>query len=236
MDLLISVVDEAEVGPAVAGHADIVDVKNPLEGSLGANFPHVIRRVREVTPATIPVSVAIGDVPNLPGMAALAAAGAAGCGVQFVKVGLLGPRDHDEALALLSAVCRAARDRDPDVRVMATAYAEARAIGSLPPDELPAVAAEAGVDGCMIDTAAKGGATLLTKLAAAELERFVTSCREAELLCALAGALRASDVPRLRELGPDIVGFRGAACRDGRRDGRVDREAVLRLKDLVAQA
>ena len=61
-------------------------------------------------------------------------------------------------------------------------------------------------------------------------------CREAGLLCALAGSLRASDVPRLRELAPDIVGFRGAACRGGRRDGRVDRDAVLRLKDLVAQA
>ena len=43
MELLISVVGEDEVGAAVAGHADIVDVKNPREGSLGANFPHVIR-------------------------------------------------------------------------------------------------------------------------------------------------------------------------------------------------
>ena len=103
------------------------------------------------------MSVAIGDVPNLPGMAALAAAGAAGCGVQFVKVGLLGPRDHDEAFAVLAAVCRAARDEAPGVRVMATAYADARTTGSLPPAELPAVAAEAGADGCMIDTAAKGG-------------------------------------------------------------------------------
>ena len=38
MELLISVVGEDEVGPAVAGHADIVDVKNPPEGSLGANL------------------------------------------------------------------------------------------------------------------------------------------------------------------------------------------------------
>jgi hypothetical protein len=236
MELLISVVGEDEVGAAVAGHADIVDVKNPREGSLGANFPHVIRRVRELTPAAVPVSVAIGDVPNLPGMAALAAAGAAGCGVQYIKVGLLGPRDHDEAFALLSAVCRAARDEDPAVRVMATGYADARTTGSLPPLELPAVAAEAGVAGCMIDTAVKAGETLLTELGAAELERFVALCRKAGLLCALAGSLRASDMPRLRELAPDIVGFRGAACRGGRRDGRVDRDAVLRLKDLVAQA
>ena len=236
MDLLISVVDEAEVGPAVAGGADIVDVKNPREGSLGANFPHVIRRVRELTPPAVPVSVAIGDVPNLPGMAALAAAGAAGCGVQFVKVGLLGPRDHVEAFAVLSAVCRAARDEAPDVRVIATAYADARATGSLPPGELPAVAAAAGADGCMIDTAGKGQVTLLGEMAAADLERFVTRCREAGLYCALAGSLRASDVPRLRELAPDIVGFRGAACRGGRRDGRLDGDAVLRLKELVAQA
>lgn len=236
MELLISVVREDEVGPAVAGHADIVDVKNPREGSLGANFPHVIRRVREITPAEVPVSVAIGDVPNLPGMAALAAAGAAGCGVQYIKVGLLGPRDHDEAFALLSAVCRAGRDEDPAVRIMATAYADARKTGSLPPLELPAVAAEAGADGCMIDTAVKAGGTLLTELGAAELESFVARCREAGLLCALAGSLRASDMQRLRELAPDIVGFRGAACRGGRRDGSVDREAVLRLKDLIAQA
>jgi len=236
MELLISVVSADEVGAAVAGNADIVDVKNPREGSLGANFPHVLRRVRELTPAEVPVSAAIGDVPNLPGMAALAAAGAAGCGVQYVKVGLLGPRDHDEAFDLLFAVCRAARDEDPAVRIMAAAYADARTTGSLPPLELPAVAAEAGADGCMIDTAAKAGGTLLTELGAAELESFVALCREAGLLCALAGSLRASDVPRLRELAPDIVGFRGAACRGGRRDGGVDRDAVVRLKDLVAQA
>jgi len=82
----------------------------------------------------------------------------------------------------------------------------------------------------------KAGGTLLTELDAAELESFVARCREAGLLCAMAGSLRATDMQRLNELAPDIVGFRGAACRGGRRDGGVDREAVLRLKDLIAQA
>lgn len=236
MKLLISVVHEDEVGAAVAGQADIVDVKNPREGSLGANFPHVVSRIREITPAPIPVSVAIGDMPNLPGTAALAAAGAAACGVQYVKVGLYGPRDHAEAVAVLSAVCRAARDADPHVIIMATAYADAHRTGSLPPLELPAVAAEARADGCMLDTAVKDGSTLLTTLSPADLESFVAGCRDAGLLCALAGSLRAADLPRLRELAPDIVGFRGAACGDGRRDGTVDADAVRELKHLVAQA
>ena len=29
------------------GGADIIDVKNPREGSLGANFPRVIRSIRK---------------------------------------------------------------------------------------------------------------------------------------------------------------------------------------------
>jgi len=92
MDLLISVTTPDEVAAAVRGGADIVDIKNPVEGALGASFPDVIRQVRQVTPADLPVSAALGDVPNLPGTVALAALGAASCGVQYVKVGLMGPR------------------------------------------------------------------------------------------------------------------------------------------------
>lgn len=236
VQLLVSVVHEEEVAPAVAGGADIIDVKNPQEGSLGANFPHVIRRVRDLTPPELPVSVAIGDVPNLPGMAALAAAGAAGCGVQYLKVGLMGPREPRDALRLLAAVCRAAREQDPRIRIVATAYADAHKVGALPPLDLPAVAAEAGVDGCMLDTASKSGGTLLTELGAGELEDFVAQCRARGLLCALAGSLGAEDIPRICELAPDIIGVRSAVCRGDRMNGRVDRGAVRWLKTWMGVA
>ena len=44
MLLLISPINTKEAFEAIEGGADIVDVKNPSEGSLGANFPWVIRR------------------------------------------------------------------------------------------------------------------------------------------------------------------------------------------------
>ena len=53
MQLLISVVGVAEVGAAVSGGADIVDVKNPHEGSLGAAAPHVVRAVRAAAPVAL---------------------------------------------------------------------------------------------------------------------------------------------------------------------------------------
>lgn len=155
MQLLISVVNTEEAQAAADGGTDIVDVKNPLEGALGANFPHIIRSIRQQTPSALPVSVAIGDAPNKPGATALAALGAACCGVQFVKVGLYGTQTTQQAVYLLKEVCRAVRDYDAGIKIIAAAYADAHNIGAFPALEAPSVAIEAGADGCMLDTAEK---------------------------------------------------------------------------------
>lgn len=57
-------VEEALDCAKAAEHLDIVDVKKPDEGSLGANFPWVIREVRDAVPADKPVSATLGDVPD----------------------------------------------------------------------------------------------------------------------------------------------------------------------------
>jgi len=45
MQLMISVVSAEEATIATANGANILDVKNPAEGSLGAQFPRVIKQV-----------------------------------------------------------------------------------------------------------------------------------------------------------------------------------------------
>jgi len=234
MQLLISVVNEKEAKSAVDGGTDIVDVKNPLEGALGANFPRVIRRVRRCTPPGLPVSVAIGDAPDKPGATALAALGAAVCGVQYVKVGLYGTKGPRQAVFLLKEVCRAVREHDAAIKIIAAAYADAHRIGALPAPALPSVATEAGADGWMIDTAVKADGMLFSHLDDDELWDFVQSCHKKGLLCALAGSLGEADIPRVSEIGPDIVGFRTAACLGDRIKGVVEFRQVKRLKNLIA--
>ena len=74
-----------------------------------ARRPRVIAGVRAAVPAELPVSAAIGDMPNLPGTAALAALGAARSGATFVKVGLWGVSTEGDAVDLLRAVRRRRR-------------------------------------------------------------------------------------------------------------------------------
>ena len=227
MKLLVSVVDAGEARAAAAAGADIVDVKNPAEGSLGAPSPAVIERVRAAVPPELPVSVAIGDMPNLPGTAALAALGAARSGASFVKVGLWGVSTEAEAVSLLQAVHEAAAG----AMVVAGAYADARRVAQAPlaPELLPRVAAAAGVEVCLLDTAVKDGRGLFDWLAPDELAALVAEAHDAGLQVALAGALRAEELPAVRASGADIAGVRSAACVDGARSGPLDPARVRAL-------
>jgi (5-formylfuran-3-yl)methyl phosphate synthase len=229
MKLLLSVTDAHEALVAVEAGVDIVDVKNPAEGSLGAPTPGVIERVREVVPPERPVSAAVGDLPNLPGTAALAALGAARSGAAYVKVGLWGPSTTDEAAAVL----RAAREAlDGGAVVIAGAYADAERVpgGSLSPGAVVAAAHRAGVGGCLLDTALKDGRGLFEWLTPEALAAFVAEGHAAGLEMALAGALRAEDLSVVRMTGADIAGVRSAACRDGRRTAPLDAERIGRLR------
>jgi len=231
MKLLVSVMDADEARIAAAAGADIVDVKNPGEGSLGAPSPAVIAAVRAAVPAELPVSVAIGDMPNLPGTAALAALGAARSGAAFVKAGLWGVSTVDDAVALL----RALREAVPEAIVVAAAYADARRVPHAPlaPELLPRVASAAGVGVCLLDTAVKDGRGLLEWLSPDELSKLVSEAHAAGLELALAGALRADDLPMVRDTGADIAGVRSAACTDGARSGPLDAARVRALRAVL---
>ena len=233
MRLLVSVTDAEEARIAAAAGVDIVDVKNPAEGSLGAPAPGVIERVREAVPPERPVSAAIGDVPNLPGTAALAALGAARSGAAYVKVGLWGTSTEDDAVAVLRAVVEAV---DGGGSVIAAAYADAERVPSrpLPPSALVAAARRAGVGGCLLDTAVKDGRGLFEWLSADALAALVADGHAAGLEMALAGALRAEDLTAVRATGADIAGVRSAACRHGRRTAPLDAERIARLRALCA--
>ena len=232
MKLLVSVVDVGEARIAAAAGAEVVDVKNPGEGSLGAPSPAVIADVRAAVPAELPVSAAIGDMPNLPGTAALAALGAARSGATFVKVGLWGVSTEGDAVDLLRTV-RHGLANVPGAAVVAAAYADARRVAHapLPPELLPRVARAAGVEVCLLDTAVKDGRGLLEWLSPGALASLVADAHAAGLQVALAGALRAEDLPVVRDTRADIAGVRSAACRDGRRSGRLD---AARVRALIA--
>lgn len=217
MKLLVSPINTEEAIIASLGGADIVDVKNPKEGSLGANFPWVIRDVKEVVNGRQPISATIGDFNYKPGTASLAALGAAVAGADYIKVGLYDIQTEAQALELLTKITRAVKDYDPSKKVVASGYSDYKRINSIFPLLLPAVAVEAGVDVVMVDTGIKDGKSTFEFMDEQELKEFTDLAHEHGLENAIAGSLKFEDLPILERIGPDIIGVRGMVCGGDRR-------------------
>jgi uncharacterized protein (UPF0264 family) len=229
--------NEKEASEAIAGGADIIDVKNPKEGALGANYPWVIKKIKEITPKNIEVSCTLGEVPNLPGSISLAALGAASLGVDYIKAGLSGLKTPQEAIFLLQNVNKAAKEHNSKIKVVATGYADAERIGAVDPLLIPEIAHKAQVDVAMIDTSVKDGKTLFDYLTHEQLKKFVNSAHNFGLEAALAGSLRKQDLPVVYGLGADVAGLRGAACTNSDRvTGQITRKLVHELVETVRQA
>ncbi|RZN35691.1 MAG: (5-formylfuran-3-yl)methyl phosphate synthase [Methanophagales archaeon ANME-1-THS] len=238
MKLLVSPRDIEEAKAVIDGNADIIDVKNPHEGSLGANFPWIIKSIRALVEKErgerVKISAAIGDFDYKPGTAALAALGAASAGAEYIKVGLFKIKTSGEAIDVLRGVVKAVKDFEPTKKVVAAFYSDYKRIQSISPFEIAEIGREVDIDVAMVDTGIKDGRTTLEFLTEEELMTFISDSRALGLETALAGSLTFADLPAIKAINPDILGVRGMVC-GGNRTDRVRAELVRELKRMVAE-
>jgi len=223
MQLLVSPssIDEARH----SGAADIIDVKNPSEGSLGANFPWIIREIKSFSKK--PVSAAIGDFDYKPGGASLAAYGAACAGADYVKIGLAF-EGQDQARDVIRAVVRAVKAEFPKKYVVIAAYSDYERMHSISPFDMAPIAAECGADVAMVDTGIKDRQSTFAFMNETTLRSFSEKNKKLGLGTALAGALKFEDIEALKRINPEIIGVRGMVCGG-------DRNATVR-EDLIKTA
>lgn len=227
MELLVSPSSIEEAKKSLA--ADIIDVKKPSEGSLGANYPWVIRAVKELTEK--PVSAAIGDYDFRPGSAALSAYGAACSGADYIKVGMMFS-GAERVQELIEAVVKAVKYDFPEKYVVIAAYGDYLRLNTISPFEMAPIAAGAGADVAMIDTGIKDGRSVFEYLDEIMLTSFVEQNRDLGMKTALAGSLRFEDIERLKRISPDIIGVRGMVC-GGDRFATIQPALVEKAMDMI---
>ena len=216
MKLLISVRSAREALLAARGGADVIDLKEPRNGALGALPLATIRDcVAALRGSGLPVSATIGDQPK---DIADAVRRVADCGVDLVKVGVERNAAARDVLTMLAACGR------PVVPVLIAD----RGLDAA----LVTHAAGLGFAGLMVDTADKTAGSLFDCVPLPALQHFIDSARAASLMCGLAGALRIEDLPRLAALAPDFAGFRTAVC-SGDRSSALNPQRLHRLAQAL---
>jgi uncharacterized protein (UPF0264 family) len=246
--LLVSVRSSAEAVAAATGGADIIDVKEPLHGSLGRPSGATVQSIQQALSASSslgsvalpPLSCALGEL--LEWFPAGAAAATVSSPADFSPLVLQGYQYAKAGAAGCSDVCvwqmrmqQLQRWLPQISHWVAAAYADAARAGAPEVEAMVDSALECGCRVLLVDTWLKDSSTLLDWLPEQRLERLSQQCAAAGLELALAGRLQLVQVPRLLRLRPAILAVRGAVCEAGDRSGSVSRHRVAEFVSRLQQ-
>ena len=225
--LLVSVRDAAEARLAVDAGVDLIDVKEPHAGPLGAARPQVVAEIVAAVAGERPLSVALGELRDFdPGQLPVVG------GISFAKLGLSlcagrcdWPGHWQRALAALPA----------EMAPVAVVYADHQRARSPAARPVLTQAARLGCRAILVDTFDKEAGGLLDSWSQQQLEWLIDTAHAEGLLAVVAGGLTLESIERVLTAEPDYVAVRGAAC-DAHRSGQIAADRLAALVELVGRS
>lgn len=230
--LLISVTSVTEAQIALECGADIIDLKDPDQGALGALPLELVTEIvafvnakgeseRKVTSATI------GDLSMEPELLLKHVLALLKTKVDIIKIGFFKDSsikftDYQPCLEVLKAVS------ESGVLLIAVLFAEYDY-----PDSLVIAIKNAGFYGVMFDTAGKNGATFLDYFSVEEIKEIAHNVQAQGLLFGLAGSLNLQHVAMAKAIAPDYMGFRGGVCINNQRRSKLDPEKIKAIREAI---
>jgi len=230
--MLASVSNLQEAKIALRENVDIIDLKDPSQGALGAVGIEVAEEVVEFVSGKCLVSATIGDLPMQATLIADAITTMAATGVDIIKVGVFDDLTDEVIASLQEQAIRGVKGIDGRQFTIVIVFFVDKGLDLEKISDL----AKAGIRGVMLDTADKTKGNLRSHMQDKEIESFVSHTRSYGLLAGLAGSLKASDIAPLLELEPDYLGFRGALCQDHSRIQALNSSSVRIIRSLITNA
>jgi dihydroneopterin aldolase len=233
---LLSVRSTHEANLALEAGVDLIDIKEPSAGALGAASAVVISEIVRLADRRCPTSVACGELlasaaaiaRQLPGSATGGATPAARA-LDYVKVGLSGCGSIDNWQQRWQQFMAQIPPRSAPVAVI---YADWREADAPPPAEVIELAQSVKRSAVLIDTFDKSGPGLLRICSADVVQAMINEIRAARMQVAVGGQLNFDDAVTVAQLGPDYVAVRGGVCKPDR-SGDLDCELVVRWRSAV---
>lgn len=217
--MLASVNSVKEALQALSANVDIIDLKQPAQGALGALDVQLVKTIVNEIGGRRPVSATIGDLPMQPEIVYQAVQAMAETGVDYVKIGLFPGGDWHGTITKLSTLPKS-------VKLIAVLFADTQ------PD-FSVLNSLAAFKGAMLDTMNKSRGSLTQIMAPHDIASFVKLAKNRSLLCGVAGSLRRDDIAELITLNPDYLGFRGALCQAYSRTGQLDSSAMIKIRETI---
>jgi hypothetical protein len=231
---------EAEI--AVAAGVDWLDVKDPNQGPLGRPSIEKASSIEQLAARLAPglrVSVALGEsreasvselmdyIRHFDEATSFKLAFSNRKEGSTTEPATELPRDNDRQT--WSSLFRELAGQLSLGRLIPVFYADSVFAGSPPWESVVKLALEVDGDRILIDTFNKDGRSLINHLNHDRLAEMIHFAADQGISVAVAGSLRKSEIPTLMEVGADVIGVRGAACKAGNRVDSIDPASLQEL-------
>ena len=228
--LIVSVRSALEALEALAGGADLIDVKEPNNGSLGAASCDVLREVACAVAGRRPLSAALGELHEMQ----TAGVPDALEDYSFAKIGLANTSCDARWREGWSNAVAGLPDTVSPVGVV---YADALNAQAPAAEDVIDCASSHSCGAVLVDTYVKDGTTLLDHWTPTQLRQFIEQAKQHDMLSVVAGALDQQNARAVVKLNPDFVAVRSAVCRGERidslcRDLVADMASAMRYSSL----
>lgn len=220
--MLASIANVQEAKSLLSVGVDILDIKDPRKGALGAVAVGSVAEIVHAVSGRVPTSATIGDLPMRSDLIDKGLTGMRTTGVDIVKVGIFATEITTPVLHVFRKHARAG------AKIVLVFFADLKPVLN----DFTHLA-DAGIYGVMLDTADKTGGSLRSIMYEDALRSFVHTAKAQGLMTGLAGSLQVSDIQPLLGLKPDYLGFRGALCSRGQRRMEIDVHAARKVRALI---
>ncbi len=219
----ITCVTEAKI--VLNAGVDIIDIKNPNEGALGAQEINVVKDIVGFVNGEVLTSATVGDIDSNDPELINAILNMAETGVDYVKVGLFSEKVSD---GFINTINEAA---NKGVKLVIVFFAE-----NYNNIESVSLLMQTRISGIMLDTKEKQSKNLCSLLNKNELHEFINLAKTNGLITGLAGSLTHEDILELLEVNSDYLGFRGALCLQSNRVNEVNEKQVNKIRRAIPYA
>lgn len=230
---LISVTSVKEAEIALQYGADIIDLKDPEQGALGALPLDLITEISAFVKAKDGsqrkiISATIGDLPMKPQLLFQHVMALSQTKVDIIKIGFFRDsssnfNDYQPCLDILKSIT------ERGVLLIAVLFVEDRY-----PGNFLAAIKNAGFYGVMFDTASKNGTTFLDYFSAEEMKKIAENVKAQGLVFGLAGSLHLQHIVTAQAIAPDYIGFRGGVCDNHERKSKLDPEKIKAIRAAIS--
>lgn len=228
--LLISVKNVEEALITLQAGVDLIDLKDPEIGALGAldlqtseQILQAVQQYKQLNPAQyFPLtSATVGENPGDFFSLQKAVKSRMEMGIDIIKIAAPDVFCYfDEIKAKLDL---------QQIKLIAVFFAEQSLDLNLL-QKLKSI----GFYGAMLDTQKKQQ-NLLKMCTLPYLQKFIETCQKIDLISGLAGSLKPQHVEQLVDINPSYIGFRGGVCTDDCRVNTLIEPKIVQIKEMLQE-